>query len=109
MRRVNVAKLEVQRNEQQLKLTSTTLQSHFALAENNYLQSVKTLQYFEETANKQAESLRKASLIGYKAGELDLFRYLYNLSKSYEIETAYFDAVLQYNLSLSQLLYLKGE
>jgi cobalt-zinc-cadmium resistance protein CzcA len=109
VRKVNVAKLEVQRSEQQLKLTRTTLQSQFIEAKNNYEQYLQTVQYFEETANKQATSLRNASVIGYKTGELDLFRYLYNLSKSYEIETAYFNAVLQYNLGLSQLLYLKGE
>jgi outer membrane protein, heavy metal efflux system len=78
-------------------------------AYSNFEKNRLNLQYYEERAIKQSEEIFKASTRLYTSGEISYFNYLTGLSQSMDIRMKYINAVKDYNQSIIELKYLRGE
>ncbi len=65
--------------------------------------------YFQQQGNRLGEQLRKTAELSYQSGEIDYFKYVQFLENALEIEKAYLDAVLNYNLVLLKIKYFVWE
>jgi len=99
---INVASLQYQSVVNNLRVEYYKAYSGF---EKNRL----NLQYYEERAMKQSDEIFKASTRLFNTGEISYFNYLIGLSKSMEIKMQFLQALKDFNQSVIELKYLRGE
>lgn len=69
----------------------------------------RTLDYYRQSALANAVLIEGQSAASYRAGEMDYSRFILNQQQALGINERYLDAMLQYNLSVIMLQYIKGE
>lgn len=65
-----------------------------------------TIQYYEENALKQAETMLDFSKKSYKAGETSFVLYLETIKQATQIKQNYMNAIFNYNQAINQFYYL---
>lgn len=105
---VKAAKLEQKITEREYVLQKTNLLASYSQQSNEYQKIVKTLDYYEKGAMKQAEELLRVSGVSYNEGEIGYIEYIQNITQYVTARTQYLDALSKWNQAIIQLNFLKG-
>ena len=73
-----------------------------------YQKNLSSVQYYENTGLEQSEIMLDAANLSHSAGEIGYIEYLLILSQSFRINAGYDEALKNYNDSIIELNYLKG-
>lgn len=107
--RIRAANIGIQIAQSQYLVAEKTYTSTYQQAVNDYRQNQKTIVYYEETAMKQSDLIVSTAERSYTSGIIDFMTYMLSLNQAFEIKLGYYDAIRNYNNSIIQLNYLKGE
>ncbi len=103
------AKLGVTAAQQRQAIEEKKLSGQYLQAESALRQAAQAIQYYDATGLPQSRELIRAATQSYQLGETNYLVYLQSLEQAFGIEQRYIDEVLNHNLAVLQLLYLKGE
>lgn len=107
--RIKAAKAEVKSAEQLIVLNNYELQGQYNQAVSELNQYLAALNYYETTGLPQAQQIADAASEGYRLGSIGYYNYLINLQQVIKIRLGYLEALKNYNLSVHNIQYLKGE
>ena len=105
---IRVARLELEKAGSELSLARLNTELTYAETVTRYTQSLQQITFYENSALPQSRKLRDASELSYRNGEIGIIQHLFTLRNVSQTELDYLDALQQYQLSLTQWLYLKG-
>jgi cobalt-zinc-cadmium resistance protein CzcA len=106
--RIKGARIGINVAELQYKSAVISLKSQYAKAIGDLYKNRLNLNYYQQTALRQAEEILRSSTILYNTGEITYFAYLQGLAQAMSIKMAYLDAIRNYNASAIELNYLMG-
>ena len=106
--KANVQALKIERMQQEELMNSEKLniQKRLATAIANYDQWVQQVEYYEKTGLPMSTELLEGASLSFNVGGIDYMEYIQSLSEATNIKTNWFDALLNYNLSVVELKYL---
>ncbi|SMG48458.1 CusA/CzcA family heavy metal efflux RND transporter [Arenibacter troitsensis] len=106
--KANVHALKIERMQQEELMNSEKLniQKRLATAIANYDQWVQQVDYYEKTGLPMSTELLEGASLSFNVGGIDYMEYIQSLSEATNIKTNWFDALLNYNLSVVELKYL---
>ena len=84
------------------------LRSELDQAVQEWMKATASLDYYEQSANANAELILKQARTAYRKGELSYTSYLQSLQSALSIRGGYLLTLRQYNQSVLQILYLTG-
>ena len=76
---------------------------------SKYKQWKEQVSYYEETGLGLGTDLLKGASLSFRVGAIDYVEYIQNLSEVETIKMNWFNALLQYNLSLVEIEYLTAK
>lgn len=88
----------------QTSLSGEIEQTNLELARNE-----SSLQYYENSALKNADLILAQARKGYEGGEIGYIEFLQSIRNAYEIKAAYFLSLNTYNLSVIKMDFLLGK
>ncbi len=103
---VQALKIERMRQEELFKNEKLTLSKRLATATANYEQWLQQVAYYEETGLPMSEELFDGASLSFRVGGIDYIEYIQSLSEATNIKINWFDALLNYNLSVVEVEYL---
>jgi cobalt-zinc-cadmium efflux system outer membrane protein len=106
---IKAANIRTEMASSQFSLINKSLTSNYQQAIADFKKYGGSLNYFEATALKQAETIISAATRSYGAGEINYLMYMQSLNQAFEIKMNYYEAVRNYNESIIQLNYLNGQ
>ncbi len=106
---INAAKKGVQIAETQKRITAYQLNTEYAKAQADFKQNIDNLNYFEMTGLLEASEILRNSRESFRLGSINYYQYLQNLELSYTLQQNYLETLRNYNQSLINLIYLKGD
>jgi cobalt-zinc-cadmium resistance protein CzcA len=74
-----------------------------------YKQYSQILDYFETIGTKQSKQIIESAQKSFRSGAISYYFYLQNIDQAFQIDLGYLDALKNYNQSVINLLYIKGE
>ncbi|RZL15148.1 MAG: hypothetical protein EOO89_14470 [Pedobacter sp.] len=104
--RIQVSRLQANAAQAALDRDKAILASRISSALEQYRQHLQFLQFYEQSALRQANLISRQATKAYKAGEADYLEYLQALERAFTIHQEYLDALHQYNLSVIEIEYL---
>lgn len=107
--RIKSAKKGVDVASSQANLISNKLYSDFVQALSQYKQYAQSVNYFETIGQTQSKQIIESAQKSFKSGAISYYIYLQNLDQAFQIELSYLEALKNYNQSIVNLLYIKGE
>jgi outer membrane protein TolC len=107
--KIKGAKKGVEVAQNQSNLISNQLYSNFVQALSQYKQYSQSLGYFETIGVTQSKQIIESAQKSFKSGAISYYFYLQNLDQAFQIDLSYLDALKNYNQSVVNLLYIKGE
>jgi cobalt-zinc-cadmium resistance protein CzcA len=87
----------------------TNLQGEYQQAVQEYLRNKNNLEYYKQSAIPNADIILTNSQKAYMQGEISYAEFLLNMNIANEIKEKHLSALLQYNLSISNLNFLIGK
>jgi outer membrane protein TolC len=106
---VKSAKKRVEVAQDQSNLISNKLYSEFVQALSQYKQYAQSMTYFETIGQTQSKQIIESAQKSFKSGAISYYIYLQNLDQAFQIDLSYLEALKNYNQSIVNLLYIKGE
>ncbi|MCH8330550.1 MAG: TolC family protein [Bacteroidetes bacterium] len=106
--RLKAAKANADKINYENTLAKQNFSSAWFDAITAYQKHLSSLQYFENTGLQQSETILDAATRSYTAGEIGYIEYLFTLRQGFSIKASYFEALKNYNTSIIELNYLKG-
>ncbi|MFC4220081.1 CusA/CzcA family heavy metal efflux RND transporter [Flagellimonas marina] len=103
---VQALKIERMRQEEMFKNEKLTLSKRLATATANYEQWLQQVTYYEATGLPISEELFDGASLSFRVGGIDYIEYIQSLSEATNIKINWFDALLNYNLSVVEVEYL---
>lgn len=85
-----------------------TLSKDLEQAKAEFQKALRSITFYESSANQQANLLARQSEVSYQSGELSLMNFLETLRSVAEIKFGYQQAIRQYNQSILKIQYLTG-
>jgi outer membrane protein, heavy metal efflux system len=107
--RIKAARIGIDVAHLQYSSSISNVKMQFIKSYSNHEKNILNVKYYEQTALKEAEEILNISSKSYKAGEISYFIYLQGLSQAMNIKMGYISAVKDYNQSIIDLRYLRGE
>jgi outer membrane protein TolC len=107
--KVKSAKKGVEVAQMQSNLINNKLYSDFVQALSMYKQYSQILDYFETIGTKQSKQIIESAQKSFRSGAISYYFYLQNIDQAFQIDLGYLDALKNYNQSVINLLYIKGE
>ena len=107
--KIKSAKKAVEVSQNQSNLISNKLYSDFVQALSQYKQYSQSLSYFETIGIAQSKQIIENAQKSFRGGAISYYIYLQNLDQAFQIDLNYLDALRNYNQSVINLLYIKGE
>ncbi len=104
--KINAAKINQTIAENSFLQEKNNLQTSYQLAVSQYLMNLKTINYFETTALKNAFIIFEAANKQFYNGELDYLEWVMLTNQAISIQSDYLDAVRNLNESSIQINYL---
>lgn len=99
----DIALMKMQQTEAQL-----AIRNQYQTYLNEYTKARKTLDYYLQTGNNQANEIARISQLAYQQGEINYIEYIQNMKTAVDINLQYTNAVNDYNQTIIQLNYLQG-
>ncbi|WP_027078014.1 CusA/CzcA family heavy metal efflux RND transporter [Maribacter antarcticus] len=106
---VQALKIDKMRQEELFKNDRLNISKRLATASANYEQWLNQVAYYEETGLPMSEELLDGASLSFRVGGIDYIEYIQSLSEAINIKTNWFDALLNYNLSVVELEYLTAK
>ncbi|MEE9215275.1 MAG: TolC family protein, partial [Thermodesulfobacteriota bacterium] len=106
---IKAAKIRFDMANSQYALAEQNLNSEYLQAVTEYKKYTESINYFETSALKQAETIISTAAGSYNAGQISYIIYMQSLNQAFEIKMNYYETVRNYNLSTIELNYLKGQ
>lgn len=106
---IKAAKYQYQMSQSQYGIAQKTYASEYTQAVNDFSKYTGSLNYYEQTGLKQAETIISTAQRSYEAGEISYIIYMQSLNQAFEIKLGYLETVRNYNQSIIELNYLKGQ
>lgn len=106
---IQSANIRLLKSNAQYSIQERTFNSSYQQAITDYTKYKESLAYFEETGIPQSNTIIDVSTRAYQAGSTNYIIYMQSLNQAFEIKVAYLDALRNYNNSVIQLNYLKGQ
>jgi outer membrane protein, heavy metal efflux system len=107
--KVKSAKKGLEIAQNQSNLISNKLYSDFVQALSHYKQYSQSLSYFETIGVKQSKQIIESAQKSFRSGAISYYIYLQNIDQAFQIDLGYLDALKNYNQSVINLMYIKGE
>lgn len=107
--KIKAAKKGIEVAESQSSLVNNKLYSDFVQALSQYKQYSQSLNYFETIGVTQSKQIIESAKKSFKSGAISYYIYLQNIDQAFQIDLGYLDALKNYNQSVINLLYIKGE
>lgn len=106
---IKAAKYQYQMSQSQYAIAQKTYSSEYTQALNDFSKYSSSLNYFEQTGLQQAETIINTAKRSYDAGEISYIIYMQSLNQAFEIKLSYIETIRNYNQSIIELNYLKGQ
>lgn len=106
---IKAANYQYQMSQSQYAIAQKTYSSGYMQALNDFSKYTGSLNYYEQTGLKQAETIISTSKRSYDAGEISYIIYMQSLNQAFEIKLSYIETIRDYNQSIIELNYLKGQ
>lgn len=106
---IKAAKYQYQMSQSQYAIAQKTYSSEYTQALNDFSKYAGSLNYYEQTGLKQAEAVIGTAKRSYDAGEISYIIYMQSLNQAFEIKLSYIETIRNYNQSIIELNYLKGQ
>lgn len=109
LHKISAHKISVLIAEAQYNAYKKNLEGEYETAYQNYIKFKNHLEYYEWKALPTARHLEENALKNYKAGNIGYMEFFHALSRSIEIEQAYWETMNKYNQSVLYIEYLSGQ
>ena len=106
---IRSAKKRIEVAQDQSNLISNKLYSEFVQALSQYKQYSQSVTYFETIGQAQSKQIIESAQKSFKSGAISYYIYLQNLDQAFQIDLSYLESLKNYNQSIVNLLYIKGE
>ncbi len=106
---INAAKKGIEIAQTQRQLNAYQLNTEYAKALADYRQFRANLDYFESVGIREAEEILRNAKESFRLGSINYYAFLQNLELSFTIRQNYLETLKNYNQSVLNLLYIKGE
>ncbi len=106
--KVKAAGLNQKVMESNFEQFQINMQNQYSQYLQEYLQDKNTLEYYEKSANPNAELIIKQADKGFKNGEIGYVEYLQSIRTALTIKSNYLSKLNQYNQSIIKLEFLFG-
>ncbi len=106
---INAAKKGVDMARTQKQLTRYQLNTEYAKAQADFVQYKDNLNYFETVGMAEANEILRASRESFRLGSINYYQFIQNLDLSYTLRQNYLETLKNYNQSIINLIYLKGD
>jgi len=106
---IKAAKYQYQMSQSQYAIAQKTYSSEYTQALNDFSKYSSSLNYFEQTGLQQADTIISTAKRSYDAGEISYIIYMQSLNQAFEIKLSYIETIRNYNQSIIELNYLKGQ
>jgi heavy metal efflux system protein len=106
---INAAKKGIEIAQTQKKITTYQLHTEYAKAQADFRQYRDNLAYFEWTGLPEAAEILRNARESFRLGSINYYQYLQNLELSYTLQQNYLETLRNYNQSIINLIYLKGD
>lgn len=93
----------------QSDLVGNKLYSDFVQALSQYKQYAQSVVYFEGIGLTQSQQIIESAQKSFRSGAISYYIYLSNIDQAFQIELGFLEALKNYNQSVVNLLYIKGE
>lgn len=103
---VNQTMIDQQIAVENAKAMEIQLQGKYMQILSEIEKQKSTIQYYEENALKQAETMLEFSKKSYRAGETSFVLYLETIKQASQIKQNYMNAIFNYNKAINQFYYL---
>ncbi len=107
--RVKAAKQEILIGQLKARQEAYRLKKEYEIALNEYVRARKSLDYYEDKANKEGNEMERISEVSYEKGDIGYVEYIQNLQTVADVELRYADAINAYNQAVITLNYLQGK
>ncbi|MBY0425879.1 MAG: TolC family protein [Cytophagales bacterium] len=92
-----------------ISVNKNKLSAEYSQAISQYAQYEQSLNYFETIGLEQSKEIIKSARQSFKSGAIGYYFYLQNLDQAFQIELNYLEVLKNYNQSIINLRYIKGE
>lgn len=106
---INATKKGLEMAHTQKTLTAYQLNTEYAKAQADFLQHRNNLGYFETIGRAEATEILRSAQESFRLGSINYYQYIQNLELSYATRLNYLETLRNYNQSIINLIYLKGE
>lgn len=107
--KIKYEKIGVKHEQAKLELAKRNLNSQYFQAVSDFNANTRNVAFYENTGMKQADEMMRATQRSFSSGEINYYNFIMNMDKVMRIRIAYLDAINQFNLSVYQIQYLKGD
>lgn len=107
--KIRSAKKGVEVAQSQSNLINNKLYSDFVQALSQYKQYSQSLSYFETIGRTQSRQIIESAQKSFKSGAISYYIYLQNLDQAFQIDLSYLEALRNYNQSIVNISYIKGD
>ena len=107
--KINAAKSLESISENKFQLGLQTIKADYKMAYKHYQAQVKTVQYFEKTALKNAKTIVQTANLQFANGDINYLDWAMLVNNATIIQSNYIDAVHSLNQSIIQLNFLTSK
>jgi outer membrane protein, heavy metal efflux system len=107
--RIKAARIGIDIADYQYQAAINSIRVEYYKAYSDYDKNRLNLEYYENKALKQADEIIRTSTRLYSVGEISYFNHLSGLAQGMDIKIRYLNALKEYNQSIINLNYLRGE
>ena len=107
--KIKGAKKGIEATTTQMRVNKNRLSADYSQALSQYTQYEQSLNYFETIGLEQSKEIIKNARQSFKSGAIGYYFYLQNLDQAFQIELNYLEVLKNYNQSIINLRYIKGE
>lgn len=107
--RIKVAKQDLEITKTESLINKRRLNAEYAAIWSQLLQQWHNIRYYQSTGLQQNDEIIRHARASFSAGNIGYYEYLMNIDQSYQVISNYLENLKNYNQSVINLLYLKGE
>ncbi|MBA4057545.1 MAG: hypothetical protein C0490_22710, partial [Marivirga sp.] len=100
---INATKINWQLSQNNYVLGLQTLQNEYEQTVQQYAKNLEAVNYYERTANKNAETILNTANLQFKNGEIDYLGWVLLTNNAIGIQSQYIEALKNLNQSIIQI------
>lgn len=104
---VKAAKRDVEQQKLRLQQEIQAASADYNMAKNDFQKALSRLDYYQTSGCRDAAELARLAQVSYEKGDIDYVEYIQNLQTAFAQQSAFIEAVNEYNQSLISLEYIQ--